>query len=55
MLRFSQYLVILLVVAVSGCTVHFKGKDIELDTKPATPTLAQSNHTYELDKIAVFK
>ncbi len=55
MLRFLQYSVILLVVLVAGCTVHFKGKDIELDTRPATPILAQSNHTYDLEKITLLK
>lgn len=55
MLRFLQYLVVLLFVLVAGCSVHFKGKDIELDTKPIEPGLKMSNHTYDLEKITLFK
>ncbi len=40
-----------LVVLLSSCTIHFKGKDIELDVERQR---VDSNHTYQLEKICLF-
>ena len=55
MLRFNQILVVFLLLLLAGCTVHFKSKELELETKPVEPGLKMSNHTYELEKIALLE
>lgn len=41
-----------------GCTLHFKGKELEIDTKTKGAqigNLIQTNHTFELAMIDIFK
>ncbi|NVM23404.1 MAG: hypothetical protein HWN68_16670 [Desulfobacterales bacterium] len=39
---------IIFVILLSGCTLHFKGKDIELD---AERQRVQNNRTFKLDHV----
>jgi len=44
-------------VFVTGCTLHFKGTDVELDSEPTEPTMSFSQHcddAYSLDSLEVF-
>lgn len=53
----TAFFIIALMVALvpySGCTINFKAKEIELDSKPVSPTLDLSS-SYELDSIDVFQ
>lgn len=47
--------VVILLVLLSSCTVHFKGKDVQFDSNPVDPQLKLSNNTYQLDSIDFFK
>lgn len=40
-------LAVAVVVCCHGCTVHFKGKEVELD--------AHANATFELEKVDLFR
>jgi len=43
---------VLVVLAVcSGCTIHFKGKDVELDVERQR---VEHNQTFELEKVSLF-
>lgn len=44
-------LLIWLFTALSGCTIHFKAKELELD---ADRQRIEVNHTYELEKVVLF-
>lgn len=44
-------LVLVVLVCLSGCTIHFKGEKIEFD---AERQRIQENATYELEAIALF-
>ena len=42
----------------TSCTLHFKGKEIELDTESKDVGIVNTeptNHTYELAKVDIFK
>lgn len=41
--------VIVLLVCLGGCTIHFKASEVELDTEQSR---YQDNHSYELEKVA---
>lgn len=42
-------LVVVMLVCLSGCTMHFKATDLEVD---AERQRVKSNDTYELEKVA---
>lgn len=48
-------LLVFVVFILSSCTIHFKAKDMEFQSKPLNPELKLSNHTYELEKVSVFR
>lgn len=41
--------VIVLLVCLGGCTIHFKASEVELDTERQR---VESNASYELEKVA---
>lgn len=45
----SRFIIMLLVLllAVPGCSIHFKGEKLELDSEPTTRV---HNTTYDLDR-----
>lgn len=45
-------LVLAVVIGCQGCTIHFKGKDVEFD---AERQRVQSNRTYKLEKVTLFR
>lgn len=45
-------LLIVVLACLSGCTIHFKGKEIELDVERQR---VQNNDSYELEKIELFR
>lgn len=45
-------LLIAVLVCLSGCTIHFKGKDVEFT---AERQRVQNNDTYELEKIELLR
>lgn len=45
--EFLSVLLILSLIFLSGCTVHFKGKDIEIDAEPPL--------TFQLESIGIFE
>ncbi|MBA7657288.1 hypothetical protein ES703_65223 [subsurface metagenome] len=47
----KRFIILILLIVCSGCTIHFKGKELEMDAEP----VLSSNHTYDLEKIEFFK
>lgn len=45
-------IVVVLGLCLSGCTIHFKASEVELD---AERQRVQHNRTYELEKIELFR
>lgn len=49
---------VFLTLALTGCTLHFKGENIELETKPPEAKIGQNNQTnanYQLVAADIFK
>lgn len=44
-------LFVAVLLSVCGCSIHFKGTDVELD---AETTRAEKNATFELERVAFF-
>jgi hypothetical protein len=45
-------LIVLILVALGGCTIHFKASEVELD---AERQRVETNRTYELEKVVFFE
>lgn len=53
MRRITKTLVMVIMLGVlGGCTIHFKAKEIELETDGQK---VERNHTYELEKVEFFR
>ena len=50
--------IVLLLLSLSGCTLHFKGENIELETKPPAATIGNTQTVetdYDLVAIGLLK
>jgi len=47
--------IVIMAVLLAGCSIQFKGKDLELDAKPAEPDLTWSMAAIEFDPIDYVK
>jgi len=51
-----RYLLLLVVVVLfSGCTIHLKATELEMDSKPVEPGVKWSSQVYELESIDILK
>ncbi len=56
--KLFQNCALLFCFILSACTLHFKGKDLEIDTETKGPqigNLPKTNHTFELAMVDIFK
>lgn len=48
----KKVLVLVILLCLGGCTIHFKASEVELD---AERQRVETNHTYELEKVVFFE
>jgi len=52
------FILLAILPVLTGCTLHFKGKELELDTESKGAqigNLIDTNHTFDLAMIDIFK
>lgn len=58
LLIYTAIAIFLCSLFLTGCTLHFKGKELEIDTETKGAQIAnliENNHTFELAMVDIFK
>lgn len=47
-------IVVLMLISMTSCAIHFKGTDVELDTEPSEPGVVLHSKVFEFEKIGLY-